>query len=99
VAFGELDGESAAPLQRAVTEVLRRRRPDRIDVDVNGVTFLDTGGIRTLTECQADAHQLESSIRLTNPHPVVYRVLHIVGMLEFFGVTEPSRDLRSARLN
>jgi anti-anti-sigma factor len=98
VALGELDGESAAPLQQAVTEILRRQRPDRIDVDVSGVTFLDTGGIWALIECQADAHQLESSIRLTNPHPMVYRVLHIVRMLEHFSVTEHPPGFELTRL-
>jgi anti-sigma B factor antagonist len=80
--FGELDSDSAALVQRAILDVLRRRRPERIDVDLNGVTFIDAETVRTLIECQADAHQLGSAVRLLKPHPTVYRVLQVLGLFE-----------------
>ncbi len=86
VVAGELDGETVGRLHRAVIELLRHDLPGRIDVDLSDVTFLDTGGIRTLLECLVDARQVGCELRLTDPRPLVYRVLRIVGLLEAFGL-------------
>jgi anti-anti-sigma factor len=85
---GELDELGARPLQRAVLDALRRHRPRRITIDLAGVTFLDTAGINTLIQSRADAEQLDFQLRLSNPQPLVYRVLHIVGLLALFGVAD-----------
>jgi anti-anti-sigma factor len=87
--FGEVDALTAGQLQKAVVDVLRDQRPGCIEMDLHGVTFLDSVGIRALVLCQADAQQVDCQIRLTKPQPVVYRVLQITGLLEHFGLTEP----------
>jgi anti-sigma B factor antagonist len=88
--FGEVDAVSAGRLQEAVVDVLRDERPSCIEMDLHGVTFLDSAGIWALVQCQADARQVDCRIRLTKPQPVIYRVLQITGLLEHFGLTEPS---------
>jgi anti-anti-sigma factor len=81
---GDLDDLTARQLQTTVIEVLRRERPDRIDIDQ--VAFLDTAGIKALLLCRTDASQVDCQIRLTNPQPVARRVLQIVGLLKPFGL-------------
>ena len=83
---GELDALGARPLQQAILDALRRHRPQYITIDLTGVTFLDTAGINTLIRGLADARQLDCQLRLSNPRPLVYRVLHIVGLLTPFGL-------------
>ena len=83
---GELDALGARPLQQAILDALRRHRPHHITIDLNGVPFLDTAGINTLIQSHADARQLHCQLRLSNPQPSVYRVLHIVGLLTPFGL-------------
>jgi anti-anti-sigma factor len=90
--FGEVDAVTAGQLQKAVVNVLSDQRPSCIEMDVHGVTFLDSAGIRAMLQCQADARQVDCQIRLTKPQPVVYRVLQITGLLEHFGLTEPPPD-------
>ena len=87
--FGEVDGPNAERLQKAVVDVLRHRQGPRIDVDLQGVTFLDSGGIRALLLCQAAARQMDRRIVLLNPQPVVHQVLEITGLLEHFGLAGP----------
>jgi anti-anti-sigma factor len=87
--FGELDAVTAGPLQKAVVDLLREQRPHCIQLDLHGVSFLDSAWIRALLLCQDDAHQAGCQIRLTRPQPGVYRVLQITGLLEHFGLTEP----------
>ncbi len=84
--FGELEQSSARPLERAVLHVLREQRPGHLELDLAGVPVLDTGGIRTLLQCQAGAHQLACRLTLVNVTPYVYRVLEIVRLLEPFDV-------------
>ena len=86
--FGALDHASAYPLERAVIHVLREQRPAHLALDLADVPFLDTGGIKVLLQCRADARQLDCRLTLTNTQPWVYRVLEIVGLLEPFGLAE-----------
>jgi anti-anti-sigma factor len=84
---GELDGPGSRPLQRVILDVLRRHRPQDIEIDLRDVSFLDTEGITALVLSQGDARQLNCELRLLNPRGTVYQVLKIVGLLEPFGVT------------
>ena len=88
---GELDELAARPLQQAVLDALRRHRPRNITIDLRGVTFLDTAGVTTLIQSRADAGQLDCRLTLRNPQPLVYRALHIVGLLTPFGLQDRSR--------
>ena len=88
--FGDLDRVGAYPLERAVIHVLREQRPAHLELDLAGVPFLDTGGIRTLLQCRADACQLDCRLTLTNVQAEVYRVLEIVRLLERFGLAGPA---------
>jgi anti-anti-sigma factor len=58
-------------------------------MDLHGVSFLDSAGIHALVLCQADAQHVDCQITLTNPQPVVYRVLQVTGLLGHFGLAEP----------
>jgi anti-anti-sigma factor len=87
--FGDVDHLNAVRLQQAVSHVLRDEQPRYIDMDIAGVPFLDTGGIRALLVCQADARRVGCRITLVNVQRHVHRVLEIVGLLEDFGVPAP----------
>ena len=85
-AAGEIDMVTAPLLGDAITEVLRDRRPSRIDVDLADVTFMDSSGINTLVGCRGQARLLGCEMRLTNPATTVHRVLEISGLLDAFGL-------------
>jgi anti-anti-sigma factor len=87
---GELDALSAADLHKAVIDVLRRQQPHRLEINLRGVTFLDSAGIRALVSCHCDAQQLNCRLTVTDPHPMAYRVLQITGLLDHFSVTGTS---------
>jgi anti-sigma B factor antagonist len=87
VLAGEVDALCADRLTETVVDVLRRQRPRHIAIDLDGVTFLDSAGIRALVRCHADAQQADCRLTLTAPRPAVYRVLEITGLLEPFGMT------------
>jgi anti-anti-sigma factor len=84
---GELDAASATDLQKTVIDVLRQRRPDRVEIDLRGVFFLDSAGVEALVSCHGDARQVDCRLTVTDPHPMAYRILQITGLLGHFGVT------------
>jgi anti-sigma B factor antagonist len=97
---GEMDAATSPEVQAAIADALRRHRPRRIDLDLTGVTFLDSTGIRALVLGRADAEQVDCQLGLVGVARPVYQVLEIVGLLEVFGVTlapEASRPVSTTR--
>jgi anti-anti-sigma factor len=85
---GEVDMLSAPALHAAVVDVLRRQCPGRLEIDLRGVSFLDSAGIRTLLICQDDAQRVGCPLALIDPHPKVSRVLKIAGLHDHFNLTD-----------
>ena len=86
IVSGEVDADNAGHLERAVTDLVRRHRPERIELDLRKVTFLDSSGIRVLVQCHAEAQQADCDIVLAGTSAAVYRVLDITGLVEHFGL-------------
>jgi anti-anti-sigma factor len=87
VLAGELDALGAAELSEVVVDVLRRHRPDHIEINLRAVPFLDSAGIGTLLSCRCAAQLLDCVLTVTDPHPLAHRVLRITGLLDHLGVT------------
>jgi len=85
-ATGELDASTSAHLEEVVRGCLRERDARGIEVDLAGVTFLDSAGIQGLLTCRRHAHEAGCRLRLSNPAPLVRRVVEITGLLEIFGL-------------
>jgi anti-anti-sigma factor len=83
---GEMDMLSSPAVHAAVVDALRRHQPDRIEIDLHDVSFLDSAGIRTLLMCDDDARRMDCPLALVDPHPRVTRVLQIAGLLDHFGL-------------
>ena len=86
IACGEIDIGTAGQLYRAVLDVLRRQRPDRIEVDLARVTFLDASGVRALLMSRAAAAEVGCHLTVVEPGRMAHRVLEIVDLLETFGL-------------
>lgn len=69
---GQFDLASAG-MTRAALDRLRTRVPDRVDVDVQGVTFIDCAGLDPLLCYQQDAGP--GQLRLRGSSPAVDRLL------------------------
>jgi anti-sigma B factor antagonist len=83
---GEIDMATAPQLDKALDAALHEYRPQRLEVDLAGVTLLDSTGIRSLLLAQTKAQSKDCRLVVTNPHPRVYRVLAITAVLERLGL-------------
>ncbi len=72
---GEIDMSAADGVGNAVVELLHRQPYRRLEVDLAEVRFMDSSGVNILVRCSARAEQLGCRLIVTNPRPIVHRVL------------------------
>jgi anti-sigma B factor antagonist len=76
---GEIDMLTAGRLSTAIGEVLTEP-PNRIVLDLGGVTFCDSQGLGTLVVLSRKASHAQSVLMLTNVGEFLLRVLDITGL-------------------
>jgi anti-sigma B factor antagonist len=81
---GELDLFREADLRRALDDVLAHTTPERLVLDVRGVQFLDSSGLRALLLCRDRARSIGVPLALAvTPGPVT-RLLDVAGVRDWF---------------
>ena len=83
VVTGEIDSDVARDLARVLDKVRRTGLP--VDLDMGGVTFLDSTGVQFLLRARRD---LPGSSRLVRPSRAVRAVLALMGMERLFEVVD-----------
>lgn len=89
-ASGELDMTSAPDLINVLRHAIRAYGPSRVDLDLTGVTFMDSTGLQVLVAANSD---VGGGLRITGTSPAVHRLLELTGVLGEFGL--PSTDRNS----
>jgi anti-sigma B factor antagonist len=77
---GDIDMAVADRLQQVLTAHLANGAV-RVVVDLRGVSFLDSSGIRALLIAYKFAKEHQRSLRVENPPPMVRTVLEICGVM------------------
>lgn len=77
---GEVDPHSTEQLDAAVDDALVAG--PRIVLDLSGVTFIDSAGLRSLIRAQRMATEASGSLVLRGPRPSTLRVLEITGLTD-----------------
>ena len=92
---GEIDSDNVDHLAHLLSAACAAS-PGRLVIDMAGVTFLGSAGIRALMIAQAGAEADGGQLVLRDPRPLVHRVLELSGLLEVFDL--PARpSARPAR--
>jgi anti-sigma B factor antagonist len=85
---GEIDMASAGRLDQVLDTVLDRPGVVEVVVDLAEVPFLDSTGVAALLRGAAEAVGRGATLRVTNPRPVVARVLRITAVDVLLGFTD-----------
>lgn len=82
---GELDSLAAMHL----TECLERvdRRAAGLVLDMTGVSFIDSSGLRTLIQARQMFPDDPAALTLRAPQPSTTRLLELTGLADYFSVT------------
>jgi anti-anti-sigma factor len=96
-----LEGELDMPAGDALSAVLDPllAHGSTVVLDLDAVTFMDSTGIRVLGNARRQGDEAGCRFLLARPSPVVRRILHVAGLLEYFSYVEgapPSELLCSA---
>jgi anti-anti-sigma factor len=78
---GDVDMASGERLEAVLKDAITDPRVDAVILDLGGVGFLDSNGIRVLIHGRGLATEQGVGFRVTNPQEIVRRVLEITGVL------------------
>jgi anti-sigma B factor antagonist len=81
---GEIDAASCDQLATALASSID---DGPLDIDVSGVGFIDSSGLRTLVQIDQQLGD-RRRIRLIGPDPTFRRLLEITGLNELFDIAE-----------
>ena len=85
---GEVDMSTVDDFDAALTEALGRPGLAELVVDLADVGFLDSSGVRVLVQGVARARERGVTLRVTDPQPLVARVLRITAVGPMLGLDE-----------
>mgnify|MGYP003117098862 CR=1 FL=1 len=78
---GEIDAATAGQLSDAIGE-----REGDVVIDVAGVSFIDSSGIRALIASQQAVEARPATLTIRNPSPAVLRLFQLSSLEEFFNL-------------
>jgi anti-sigma B factor antagonist len=94
--FGELDISEIEQVEKALAKA-EARQPNVVVIDLRGIEFMDSSGIRLMVEADLRARQADRRLLLVRGPEPVHRVFTIALLdrrLEF--VDEPPMEFREA---
>lgn len=93
---GEIDVENAYEIREAVAAQLTEGQlPERIELNMQSVTFIDSVGISALVAAFQLAAVSEVKLIVTRPSRFAHRQLWVTGLLGLFGNPMPFGDAGS----
>jgi anti-sigma B factor antagonist/stage II sporulation protein AA (anti-sigma F factor antagonist) len=78
---GELDMDTIALLH----EVVRSEDEEMLELDLSGVSFVDSTGLKGLLDINKSWKQKGSQVLISNPQPDVAEVMRLVGLDKLLG--------------
>lgn len=85
---GEVDADNCGEVSTGL--LAQERTAPTLELDVSGLTFLDSSGISALLKVKSDLQANGHDLKLISPTGSVHRVLEITGLLGVFGLEEES---------
>lgn len=82
VLVGEIDAHTAPKLAEAISTCEQAH----VLVDMAGIEFVDSSGLRVLIEAHQAAHASGRTIQISNPSSAVSRLLEISGIDNYLNV-------------
>jgi anti-sigma B factor antagonist len=86
---GELDVATATAAHKRLINV-DLRAGDELVLDLSGLTFMDSTGIRLILQAREHALQCGAAFALTRGPEAVMRVLHLVGLDDQLEFVDPT---------
>jgi len=83
---GELDVDTADTVRDSLAEVAVRPECRFLQVDVSGLTFIDSYAMGALVSARNTAAAAGATLTLTRPSPPVRKAIEVTGLGDVFGL-------------
>ena len=83
---GDLDPSTAPLLEAAVDELVADDGVERVELDLGGLAFIDSSGLRVFVTAREALSQRGAALALCNPSGNTRRLLDITGLGEIIDV-------------
>jgi anti-sigma B factor antagonist len=90
---GELDLSTAAQVEAALAEA-EEKGPERLELDLRGLTFMDSTGLRVVLAADGRARKDARRFEVVQGPPQVHRVFRIALLDRRIAFVAPPGDLR-----
>ncbi|HEU5270133.1 MAG TPA: STAS domain-containing protein [Jatrophihabitans sp.] len=87
---GSVDGSTAAAVHAELVQAVARGRS--VVIDLSGVDYISSAGLRILLVVHREAHRTGTRIALTGLPPEIRRLMSITGFLSLYTVVEEAAD-------
>ena len=77
---GDLDPHTAPQLTEAIEALLAEAAPGTVRIDLGGVSFIDSSGLRTLVAARESLAERGAALALVDPTPNARRLLEVTGL-------------------
>ena len=84
---GELDLDCADQVRDSLAEAARQPGCRHLEVDVSGLTFIDSYALGALVSARNTAVGAGVALTLANPSPPVRKAVGVTGLAQMFGLS------------
>ncbi len=86
--YGDLDMGATFSVERELDRLIDREQVPRLVLDLRGVDFMDSTGLRLLLQTDARAREGDFELALVRGRPEVHRVFELAGLAEVLPFTD-----------
>ena len=95
---GEIDHHSAVSVRSSMDELIRRRHPNELVIDMSAVDFMDSSGLGLIMGRYAVVKEIGGDICVTDPNPRIERIMNLAGMERIIKIKHSNLNPRDPQI-
>ncbi|MFP4497643.1 MAG: STAS domain-containing protein [Vulcanimicrobiota bacterium] len=88
---GRLDTQTVNEFEKKLMDLIREDH-DKIAVDIAGLEYINSSGLRSFLKAAKEAKKLEKTLVLFEPHKQVYEVFEMTGFTQVIKIFETRQE-------
>lgn len=97
--FGEIDHHTAKSVRCAIDDAMYLHRPNKLDLDLGGVDFMDSSGLGLILGRMSKAEEIGCRVIITKASERVYKVLELAGIGRLITIEQDKPTNKSGTKN
>jgi stage II sporulation protein AA (anti-sigma F factor antagonist) len=89
---GEIDHHSAVAIRTQIDDMIRSKRPQKLNIDMSVIDFIDSSGLGLIMGRYAAMKSIGGELCVTDPSPRVQRIMSLAGMERVINISFTGGD-------